>query len=502
MNILKYKIGIVLSLVLLFATSCDKDFSEINTNPNVATSIDPGYQFSYTLLRTSGERYENWRAVLIYSSVMIQHFATTCGYWSGDKYTYNSGYASSLFDRAYVQQVKEIQDLVNTLQKGEVGDATMLGMARIWRVVIFHRLTDMYGDVPYSEAGLGAISGIDFPKYDSQESIYKDMLKELEEAVAQIGTGGFGSSDFIYGGDTDKWKKFGNSLMLRLAMRLSEVDPGTAQSYAAKAIAGGIMEDNSDDAFLTHTNGPEGINKNGIGEVLDRTLNTDNCPRLSNTMVDFLMSTSDPRLDVLGETPESGGGHKGMPNGLDATTIQDNPTGTSTDDFDRVNRNLTTVSSPMMFMTAAEAQLLAAEAAVRGWTGGSAADYYNQGVKNAMQQWAHYTESAAISDDAVNAYLAANPFDSGNAMKQIGWQYWMATFLNEYEAYSNYRRTGIPELTPVNYTGNVTNGQIPKRLVYPQSEAGRDNFEAAKAAQGLSSDFSSYMSVPVWWDVN
>ncbi len=501
MKLTIYKIVILLGAMLLFQTSCDDNFAEINTNPQVAINIDPGFQFSWVQLRTSGGRYENWRAGLIYSSMMNQHMAALCGYWNGDKYTFNGGYNSSLFDQAYREQVKDMQDLINTLEQGEVGDQTMLGMARIWRVVIFHRLTDLYGDVPYSEAGLGAIAGIDFPKYDTQAFIYADMLSELEAAIGQLGSGGFGSADLMFGGDVAKWKKFGNSLMLRLGMRLSEVDAGTAQTFVSKAIAGGIMTDNSDDAFLEHTNGPEGINRNGIGEVLDKANGFgDDCPRLSATLVNGLQASGDPRLDIFGIP--AAGGHNGLPNGLDATTIQDNPTGTDINDFDRINPLLVTVSTPMMFMTSAEAQLLAAEAAVRGWTSGDAASLYNKGVTNAMKQWQHYDASLVIEDATIDAYLAANAFDAANGLEQIGWEYWLATFLNEYEAFANLRRSGFPALTPVNYPGNVTNGQIPKRLAYPSGESGRAPFEAAKSAQGLSNDFSTYMAVPVWWDVN
>lgn len=496
-----YKIGFLLIFTAMCTTSCDDNFAEINTNPTVAIDINPGFQFSWVQLRTSGGRYENWRAGLIYSSMINQHMAALCGYWNGDKYTFNGGYNSSLYDRAYTEQVRDIQDLINTLEKGEVGDQTMLGMARIWRVVIFHRLTDLYGDIPYSEAGRGAIDGIDFPKFDQQEFIYMDMLNELEQAVGQLSSGGFGSADFLYGGDVDKWRKFGNSLMLRLAMRLSEVSPSTAQAFASKAISGGIMTDNSDDAFIQHQNGPEGINRNGIGEVLDKSNGFgDDCPRLSETLVNRLMATGDARLDIFGIP--AAGGHNGLPNGLDETTIQDNASGTSVDDFDRVNPVLVTVSSPMMFMTSAEAQLLAAEAALRGWTGGDAASYYNQGVANAMGQWVHYDASLAVDQSVIDAYLSENAFDASTGFEQIGWQYWLATFLNEYEAFANLRRSGYPELTPVNYPGNVTNGQIPSRLAYPASELGRETFEVAKANQGLNDDPSSYMAVPVWWDVN
>ncbi|MEL6718964.1 MAG: SusD/RagB family nutrient-binding outer membrane lipoprotein, partial [Bacteroidota bacterium] len=479
--------------------SCDEGFAELNTNPNAANEINPNFQFTWVQLRTSGGRYENWRASLIYSSMMVQHMAALCGYWTGDKYTYNSGYASSLYDRAYSEQVKDVQDLINTLEEGKAGDVTMLGMARIWRVVIFHRLTDIYGDIPYSEAGKGFLEGIDFPKYDAQQDIYNDMLKELEEAIGQLGSGGFGGADLLYGGDVDKWKRFGYSMMLRLGMRMSEADAGAAQSWVSKAIAGGVMNSSDDDAFIEHTNGPEGVNKNGIGEVLDKSNGFgDDCPRLSATLVDWMLSTGDPRLDIIGQLPESGSGvHNGLPNGLDATTILDNPTGTSTADFDRINPLLVQVESPMFFMTHAEAEFLQAEAALRGWGNGDAAAHYAAGIESAMNLYTKYDGSLAIDATAASDYLANNPLsgDMSEAMSQIGWQYWAATLLNEYESFANWRRTGHPELTPVNYEGNVTGGQIPLRLSYSQGETTNNpNFEEARSRQGLPTDYASMMT--------
>lgn len=488
--------------LVMVQVSCDNGFDELNVNPNAANEINPNFQFTYVQLTTSGERYENWRAVLIYSSTMIQHFATTCGYWNGDKYTYNAGYSSSLFDRNYTNCIKNIQDLLNTLQNQETPDQARIAMARIWRVLIFHRMTDMYGDIPYSEAGKGFLEGIDLPRFDPQSEIYPDMLKELGEAVTQLSGTGFGSADIMYGGDLDKWRRFGNSLMLRLGMRLSEVDPAAAQSWVSKAIAGGLMASNADDAFNTHTNGPEGINMNGIGQVLDLVNGSggDDCPRLSKTLVDWMTATGDPRLEIIGVPPVNGGAINGMPNGLDATTILTNPNGTSADDFSRINPLIIRVSSPMMFMTYAESEFLVAEAIIRGWASGDAATHYANGVRAAMKMWAHYDASLTIDDAAIDTYLANNPYDG--TLKQIGWQFWAATILNEYEAFSNFRRTGFPDLVPVNYPGNVTNGQIPHRLAYPQSEAGvnPDNFNEALSRQGLGSDFSSHLSVPVWWD--
>lgn len=493
------KIVLVLLAVVLVNTSCDDGFAELNVDPTVSPDINPKFQFSWVQLRTSGGRYENWRAGLIYSSTMVQHYATLCGYWSGDKYSYNSGYSSSLFERAYTETVKDVQDLIATLESGTAGDDSMLGVAKIWRSVIFHRLTDIYGDVPYSEAGKGFLEGIDQPKYDAQEDIYAGMLKDIEEGIALISAdGGFGSADFFYGGDADQWKRFGYSLMLRLGMRMSEADPAAAQQWVQKAIAGGAMNSTSDDALIQHTNGPEGVNRNGIGEVLDKSNGFgDDCPRISATFINWLMSNNDPRLDMIALTPANGGGHNGLPNGLDNTTILENPTGTDINDFSTFNPLMVKVESPMFFMTYAETELLLAEASVRGWSNGDAAAHYANGVRAAMQSLAKYDESLAISDTDIDAYLAANPFDAAIGMQQIGEQYWAATYLNEYEAYANFRRTGYPALVPTNYPGNESNGQVPLRLRYSQGEYGINgaNIEAAIARQG-----ADQFTTPVWWD--
>ncbi|MCB0546822.1 MAG: SusD/RagB family nutrient-binding outer membrane lipoprotein [Phaeodactylibacter sp.] len=492
-------------LALTFALQSCSDFGDTNIDPLAATEINPDFQFSFLQLRVSGERYENWRTVLIYSSTMIQHLAALPEYWSGDKYLYNAQYSGSLMERCYQQQVLQAVDLTNTLEKMQAeGEpvSNKLAATRIWKVAMFHRITDLYGDIPYSEAGKGFLEGIDNPKYDPQSEIYFDMLKELEEATAQLNSSDptFGSADFIYGGDVDQWRRYGYSLMLRLGMRLTKVDPASAEAWVKKAIAGGVMTSQDDSAKVPHTDGPEGINRNGIGEVWL----ADNNQHLSNFFVTWMKDHSDPRLDVLGVVP-NGTEQKGLPNGYNATTIKDY-LGLNPDDdvdmeqFSNVNDVLVTTASPMIFMYYSEVEFLLAEAAVRGWASDAEA-HYNAGVRAAMKQYGDlFDPSAAVDDAAIDAYLAANPFDG--SLKMIGEQHWAANFMNEYEAYANYRRTGFPELTPVNYQGNVTGGQIPRRLAYFEGEAANNPTElnAALQRQGMPTDFTQMLKVPMWWD--
>ena len=320
-----------------------------------------------------------------------------------------------------------------------------------------------------------------------------DMLKELEEAVAQIGSSTtLGNSDIMFKGDTAKWKAWGNSLMLRLAMRLTKADSATAKAWAEKAVAAGTMTSNDHIAHVPHTNGPEGINQNGHGEVFD----ADGNPRISKTFADWLKD--DPRLPILASRRSDGSTAIadliGMPNGSTGATVAD------TSIYAEPNRNVITgKDAPMVFQTYAEVRLLKAEMAFRGWSvPGSAEAHYNAGVKAAMQMLSQlYTNAAVITDAEVDAYLAKKPYDASKGWEMISEQYWAVTLFNEYESFSNWRRTGYPTLVPTSDPGSDTGGPIPRRLIWPEGEASTnaENFAAAIARQGPNN-----MVTRVWWD--
>lgn len=492
------KILFILSIVLLMG-SCDDGFEDINVDPTKPNQVPVTSKLTAAQLFTSGERYENWRANLIYQSTMMQHYATTAGYWSGDKYTWNRGYASSLIDRYYENAVKSLVDIQAQLE-AEGAPEEMKAITRILKVFVFSRLTDLYGDIPYSEAGKAVTEGILQPKYDPQSEIYADMLKELEESAAALGSGtsGFGSADLFYAGDQAKWKKFANSMMLRLGFRLIKVDPTASEAWVTKAIAGGVMESNADIAKVEHTVGPEGVNQNGIGEVFQ----ADNNQRMSKTFIDFLQD--DPRLPILATRFSDGSNDpadlKGLPNGLDLEMLMEDTGEEDIDAYAEPNREIMTRrDSPMFFQTYAEVEFMLAEAAVRwGLAGGDPEPHYNAGVRAAMKMLELDSPDAAIDDADIDAYLLAKPFDAANALEQINTQYWAATYLNEYEAFSNWRRTGFPVLVPVNYPGNETGGTIPRRLTYSVGDQSNnpDNYAEAVARQG-----ADVLTTRVWWDV-
>jgi hypothetical protein len=252
------------------------------------------------------------------------------------------------------------------------------------------------------------------------------------------------------------------------------------------------MTSNDHIAHVPHTNGPEGINQNGHGEVFD----ADGNPRISKTFADWLKD--DPRLPILASRRSDGSTAIadliGMPNGSTGATVAD------TSIYAEPNRNVITgKDAPMVFQTYAEVRLLKAEMAFRGWSvPGSAEAHYNAGVKAAMQMLSQlYTNAAVITDAEVDAYLVKKPYDASKGWEMISEQYWAVTLFNEYESFSNWRRTGYPTLVPTSDPGSDTGGPIPRRLIWPEGEASTnaENFAAAIARQGPNN-----MVTRVWWD--
>ncbi len=239
-------------------------------------------------------------------------------------------------------------------------------------------------------------------------------------------------------------------------------------------------------------------NRNGISEVFD----ADGNPRMSKTFIDFMKDRNDPRLPILaarrGDGSTAFADLQGFPNGLNAAMLLANTGETNTDAYAEPNRAiLAGFDAPMIFQTYGEVALMLAEANVRWGIGGDAETNYNAGVTAAMQMWELYSADAVIDPADIATYLTNNPYDPANALEQINTQYWAATFLNEYETFANWRRTGFPVLVPVNFPGNETGGTIPRRLTYTESEAtnNADNYAAAIAAQG-----PDLLTTRVWWD--
>ncbi|HEY2726562.1 MAG TPA: SusD/RagB family nutrient-binding outer membrane lipoprotein, partial [Parafilimonas sp.] len=390
-------------------------------------------------------------------------------------------------------------------------------ISRIMKALVFQRMTDIYGDVPYSQAGLGYYERIYTPVYDKQQDIYTDLLKEVSEAVDSLDEDADKPIvDLFYSGNPstqiDEWKKFGNSFLLRIAMRLSKVDPATAQQYVQK-VQGLTMTNNDDNALVQHNAGNfqnrDAIEINGQDSA---------DLKLCSTFIDTLKSNNDPRLpDIawiyakMDSKPED---QLGLPpgyivGGLDpAYDITKHPELGYYDSlgiydslgmqrYSRLNDKILNLTAPNLVLTYAETEFLLADAAKR-WGIGDAEKHYNNAVLAAIAQFSAYGKDAAISTTDANAYLAAHPYNDATALNQINTQYWICTLMDEYEAWSNWRRTGYPVLKPTNYPGNITGGTIPRRMEYSTVEqfSNAVNYKAAVARLQGGDELTSR----VWWD--
>lgn len=509
---------------LLLLAACDKGFEVLNKDPNAVTGekFNPAYLFTTGQYNTAKGDEGN---SLNYAEPFVQHMASLSNVgifdFQGDKYVYHKGNNEALWKATYNPvsgSSKLIEDVI-TLAKDKPQYHNLYQMARIWKTVVFHRLTDMYGDVPYFEANQGYYKQIYKPKYDSQKDIYASMLSELEDATAKLDAAQtvFAQPDIAYAGNIAKWKRFGYSMMLRLGMRMSRVDPAGAESWVKKAYAGGVFTSVDDNLFI------KGTDKAGTQEVLTNgqswTLSVSGRSpgKIAKTFFDYMKSHNDPRLkhtvavytdptNVATKNTDPAV-QKGMPNGLDRITLPTSPsydpkTPGQEHQFSGVNRDVfAKLDGPRMLLTYGEVQLMLAEAAVRGWISGDAAQFYRNGVTGAMKTLAQYDASATIPDADITAYLTAFPFvgaaDKEKAFEQINSEYWVATFLNGYESFANVRRSGYPKLVPVNYPDNETGGTYPRRLRYPDDEPvlNADNYNTSVARQGADN-----YKTHVWWD--
>lgn len=501
----------------IFATiisSCTKELAKLNENPNGYAIANPTFLFTKAQLSQVGLNVGSARFNI---NQQMQQEATYSEVTApGDKYFAEGGVRANW--NAYSGPINQIEKVIENTKDAE--SINKQAAARIWRVFIYAQLTDLYGDIPYSEANK-AITGNYGPKYDLQSDIYKDLFKELEEAANSFNAAKpvFGSADLLYSGNVVKWKKFAYSMMIRLGMRLTKIDPAMAETWVKKGIAGGPILEDADMAKVPYADGGLASNRNPYSDhmrVLDyvdgqNPLNVQGS-KLAKTFIDQLKgngtTTKDPRLNVIAVlwVKQPSGVYvadtatalqRGMQNALYKAYPPDFET------YSEPNPNtVMRYDAPVIVMSPAEGHFLLAEAAIRGWYTGNATTAYENGVKAAMRQWSLYGAGGAISANQINTYLKYNPYKAAGSfnerLEQISIQRWLLGYLDQYEMFANWRRTGYPALVPTNYPGNITGGRIPRRFIVPESEEqlNRDNFNAAKTRQSGANTLLSR----VWWD--
>jgi hypothetical protein len=505
-------------------TGCDKDFVEVNTNPYAIPAVDPALLFAGAQRTHIG----TWTA----EHTIVQQFVTPYNTGANLGFSFNAdidGMSTPKWGE-YNTSIKNMIHALNIL--GPNTDRVNLrSMIRIWKAQVFMGLVDDYGDVPYSEAGKGLSEKLFYPKYDDDAVIYDSLYKELKEGVAALSpTGGYVSADLFYGvnappstkttdGDVTtqiaKWKKLGNSLLLRLGMRYTKLNLAKAKSIVEEAFAGGVMTSNADNAFVKY----DGTNYVEVDNNNLRSFSQYNYA--AEPFVNQLKSTNDPRGKFILGTFADPGNPAAVPAVYD--TVLNNqfgvPIGKTDAQLSIANggrggrgaglnysqMNIWSVASsaaPDFWVTYAQTSLLLAEAAYRGWSVGgvSAQTYYENAIAADMAAYSLYPVTTPIPASAVTAYIN-NPavlYNATDALKLINTQYWIVNIRNGTEAFANFRRSGFPALTPNPIVGVLGSPGFARRLSYPDAEASANtaNYNAASTAIG-----GDKLSSRVFWDI-
>jgi hypothetical protein len=482
-----------------FFQACTKDFVKLNTPPTSVTTVDPGLVLSKVqkdAAFSEGFEYPN------------NQFGSWIEQWAGGVLISSSRYIEqsdvSTWDLHYTL-LRNISQIRNEILKGLDNDPagrTKLAIAKIVEISVWQRLTDLFGDVPYSQTALGVADVNTKPAYDSQESIYTSLITDIDAAIKQLNAtdAGYGAADFYYKGDIVKWQKYGNSLKLRLGMRIRYANAALAQKTVTEAMGQPLLASNSDNATIPTYNNATNDN---VHPILNQFLGgSPDLKYLADAFVSKLVSTNDPRLprivqptvnSIRAGTPAYRGIGVALTDDLLKTIIKDDYSTVSTLTF--FNRAYSP-AIPCMVMSFSDVSFYKAEAALEGWgaTIAQAEGFYQDGVKAALAQdpFNVSTVPANFADQ-----LSFTGLTKEQKLEKIGSQKWIQLFGRSFEAFTEWRRMGYPALKPGPYAGS-TNGTIPRRTIYSSREA-LLNTVNYKAAAAKMSNGDSYIS-KVWWD--
>ncbi|NSL90477.1 SusD/RagB family nutrient-binding outer membrane lipoprotein [Chitinophaga solisilvae] len=527
-------LAVITLMMAMLSSSCTKNFEEYNTDNTGLTDdmLVPDFMYIggffpqiqssiyFNFGNTTGD-YQLQQNLMgdVYSGYMMppNNFR---GNINNMTYSLVDGWNQSAFNLAYVNVMAPIAEV---RRRGAPQAAPEFwAIALILKVEAMHRVTDIYGPIPYSSFGSGGTSS----SYDKQEDVYKRFFLELDSAVNSLnkyvaehpGVNLFSKFDMLYAGDYKQWIKFGNSLRLRLAMRVSKVNRAMAKAEAEKALdpsRGGVMEIPKDNANVSGF----GL-KHPLYTIL--TAWTDNA--MNASMESYLVGYKDPRLPkYYDHSTKYPGTYKGIRIGS-LVTSKPGYTGYS---IPAVNETKTfRNNTPIQLMTAAEVWFLRAEASLYSFAnaGGTPAELYEKGVRTSLNQWDvdPLTQTSYLADNTSKPIDYVDPQNKDNNIAAMGklsikWddaaseavkleriitQKWIAIYPEGQEAWSEYRRTGYPKLFPVvnNMSGGTINSDVQiRRIPFPSSEYTANKAEVEKAVQLLGTGGDNG-GTRLWWD--
>lgn len=506
-----FKFLIIYLIASFIMIACTEDFEEINTNPNATENItNPGLLMP-NIIRKSVDNLWNssWdRGSVLADQMASQYASCFTNLFRGDAFNYYLWNYYSIF-----------KDLFTGIQiSEEMGYANYQGIYLTIKCLMFQCLTDLYGPVPYSEAGR-AVEGLNYPKYDSQEEIYKGILADLEKANELLGTTNeVINGDILYNGDIKKWKMFANALHLRVLLRQCDrVNPSTEmQKIVNDPVKYPLFTSNANQAALQYLGSKENAHPAYSGNVSDYASSS----RLSYNMELQLRAINDPRITVYAmptaasintNNPQ----YSGVPNGItDAAvnawnggTSNHSPCGLLWAPYSYSPNYASMTAAQSVIISYSEVQFILAEARERGFIStGNAETYYLNGIKDQFAYYAsripsNYTRpTAAQITPSANYYTQPGVAFTGSTtekLTKIYTQKWIALFLCGFEAWSEWRRVDVPTITP----GPNSGGSVPVRVLYPADEM-NINTESYNAAVQLLGGDGDVITTHVWWDVN
>jgi hypothetical protein len=500
-----YKFSTAIIAFSVALTSCTKDFTEVNTDPNNTPHTLPqqllapalASTLNYNLLRNRNVNNE------------LMQVTVDMGDGQGEIFRYDiRDNVSDYLYNGWFTDLTNYKDLYKTASDSLTLNTSYMGISQICQAWVYSMLTDTYGDVPYFHSNEGRDSLNFTPAFDKQKDIYTDIFKRLDAAdtLLKKGTAIVPNSDPIYSGDVTKWRKLGNSLYLRLLLRISgKQDVATdcikkIQSRISDTVNYPIITSNAESAILKWTGGAL------VSPYVSVRAQDFRAPAICSFFIDHLSAWSSPFIDIptygtngvcrWGIAPAAGN-FIGVPSGYSPGTGA--PKGAyfyATDQTVNSAVPLTLQTDPNtgIIMTYSELNFIMAECIAKGWISGKAGDYYNAGIQNCITQWiptwtrkiTDYTSAADITWDDASTLDAK--------MEMIHLQKYYALFLTDMEQWFEYRRTGHPVLPKG--TGLQNGGVMPARLKYPVyiQSTNPTNYKAAVASQGADA-----ISTQVWW---
>lgn len=516
MKNLKIKIFCFLLVSVGMMPSCTKDFVEVNTDPIGTITTTPGQLMApalVNLLSVNMLRGRTFNNELMQVTVSISDADGTV-----NRYDFRRSWADYTWNGLYIE-LTNVRDMYSLASKPEYANDSYKGIARILEAYTVSILTDTYGDIPYTEATKGK-EGIVEAKFDRQKDIYLDLYKNLEEANTLLtsGTAISADSDPVFQGDVAKWRKLGNSMYLRLLLRLSgkaEVSAtviGKIKEIINNPTKYPIMTTNDDTARVHWTNNVTSTALYSSPYTSIRPL--DFRSAVTKFFIDNLRDWNHPILSTASPYGKNGtnrwgistvsGAYVGVPAGFNPGSIStaqssfyalDNVPGANTSNMGNTLQNDPYTG---IIMNVAEVDFILAEAAINGWIPGSAEPYYNKGVLDMIQYWLPVYPSANLLAYMTAAdILWSDAVPLADKMERLQLQKYYALFLVDSQQWFEYRRTGHPVL-PIGGPGTkfANGGVMPARLYYPliAQTANRDNYNAAVAIQGPDE-----ISTQVWW---